>query len=31
VIDARVDPDEHCYPMIPPGGAAVDCVEWPGA
>jgi len=30
VIDARVDPTEHCYPMIAPGAAAVDMIEWPG-
>jgi acetolactate synthase-1/2/3 large subunit len=28
VIDARVDPREQVFPMIPPGAAAVDCVEW---
>lgn len=30
VLDVHVDPGEHCYPMIEPGGAAVDMVEWPG-
>jgi acetolactate synthase-1/2/3 large subunit len=30
VIDARVERTEQCYPMIPPGAAAVDMVEWPG-
>jgi len=30
VIDARVERFEQCYPMIPPGAAAVDMVEWPG-
>ena len=29
VIDARVDPREHCFPMIPAGAAAVDVVEYP--
>jgi acetolactate synthase-1/2/3 large subunit len=28
VIDARVDPREHCFPMIPSGAAAVDVVEF---
>lgn len=28
VIDARVDPREHCFPMIPAGAAAVDVVEF---
>ena len=28
VIDVRVDPRAECYPMIPPGAAAVDQVEW---
>ena len=29
VIDARVDPKEHCFPMIPAGAAALDLVEYP--
>jgi acetolactate synthase-1/2/3 large subunit len=28
VVDARVDPREHCFPMIPAGAAALDLVEW---
>jgi acetolactate synthase-1/2/3 large subunit len=28
VIDARVDPREHCFPMIPGGAAALDLVEF---
>ena len=28
VIDAHVDGDERCYPMIAPGAAAVDMLEW---
>jgi acetolactate synthase-1/2/3 large subunit len=28
VVDARVDPREHCFPMIPGGAAAVDMVEY---
>jgi acetolactate synthase I/II/III large subunit len=28
VVDARVDPREHCFPMIPAGAAALDIVEW---
>ena len=28
VVDARVDPREHCFPMIPAGAAAVDMVEF---
>jgi acetolactate synthase I/II/III large subunit len=28
VIDARVDPREHCFPMIPSGAAALDVVEY---
>ena len=31
VIDARVDPREHCFPMIPAGAAAVDVIEYPTA
>jgi acetolactate synthase-1/2/3 large subunit len=30
VVDARVDPREHCYPMIPAGAAALDLVEYQG-
>jgi len=29
VVDARVDPQEHCFPMIPAGAAALDLVEYP--
>jgi acetolactate synthase I/II/III large subunit len=29
VIDARVDPREHCFPMIPAGAAALDVIEFP--
>ena len=28
VVDARVDPSEHCFPMIPAGAAAVDTIEF---
>jgi acetolactate synthase-1/2/3 large subunit len=28
VIDARVDPREHCFPMIPSGAAALDLIEF---
>jgi acetolactate synthase-1/2/3 large subunit len=28
VIDARVDPREHCFPMIPAGSAAIDSIEF---
>jgi acetolactate synthase I/II/III large subunit len=28
VVDARVDPAEQCFPMIPAGAAAVDLVEY---
>jgi acetolactate synthase-1/2/3 large subunit len=31
VVDARVDPGEHCFPMIPSGAAAVDVVEYPAS
>jgi hypothetical protein len=27
-VDARVDPREHCFPMIPAGAAALDLVEY---
>jgi acetolactate synthase-1/2/3 large subunit len=30
VVDCRVDPREHCFPMIPAGAAALDLVEFPG-
>jgi acetolactate synthase-1/2/3 large subunit len=29
VVDARVDPKEQCYPMIPAGAAALDMIEYP--
>jgi acetolactate synthase-1/2/3 large subunit len=29
VVDARVDAQEHCFPMIPAGAAALDLVEYP--
>jgi acetolactate synthase I/II/III large subunit len=29
VIDARVDPREHCFPMIPAGAATLDVLEFP--
>jgi acetolactate synthase-1/2/3 large subunit len=29
VIDCRTDPTEQCFPMILPGGAAVDVVAYP--
>ena len=29
VVDARVDPREHCFPMIPAGAAALDVIEYP--
>ncbi|MGH2936260.1 MAG: hypothetical protein ACRDL2_17350, partial [Gaiellaceae bacterium] len=28
VVDARVDPREQCFPMIPAGAAAIDLVEY---
>jgi hypothetical protein len=28
VVDARVDPVEQCFPMIPAGAAAVDMLEY---
>ncbi|HXY86182.1 MAG TPA: biosynthetic-type acetolactate synthase large subunit [Gaiellaceae bacterium] len=31
VVDCRVDPHEHCFPMIPAGAAALELVEYPGA
>jgi acetolactate synthase-1/2/3 large subunit len=30
VVDCRVDPREHCFPMIPAGAAALELVEYPG-
>ena len=30
VVDCRVDPAEHVFPMIPSGAAALDLVEFPG-
>ena len=30
VVDCRVDPREHCFPMIPAGAAAMELVEYPG-
>ncbi len=30
VVDARVDPTENCYPMVPAGAASVDTIELPG-
>jgi acetolactate synthase-1/2/3 large subunit len=29
VVDARCDPEEKCYPMVPAGAAAVDVIEAP--
>jgi acetolactate synthase I/II/III large subunit len=29
VVDARVDPDENCYPMVPAGAASIDTIELP--
>jgi acetolactate synthase-1/2/3 large subunit len=29
VVDCRVDPMEHCFPMIPAGAAALDMIEYP--
>jgi thiamine pyrophosphate-dependent acetolactate synthase large subunit-like protein len=28
VVDARCDPEEKCFPMIPAGAAATDCIEF---
>ncbi|HEY8428648.1 MAG TPA: thiamine pyrophosphate-dependent enzyme, partial [Sandaracinaceae bacterium] len=28
VVDARVDPKEQCFPMIPAGAAALDLIEY---
>ena len=30
VVDARVDPDENCYPMVPAGAARSTIIELPG-
>ena len=29
VVDARCDPEEKCFPMIPAGAAAIDILEYP--
>jgi acetolactate synthase-1/2/3 large subunit len=29
VVDARCDPEEKCFPMIPAGAAALDVIEFP--
>ena len=29
VVDARCDPNESCYPMVPAGAASVDTIEAP--
>ena len=29
VVDARCDPEEKCYPMVPAGAAAIDIIELP--
>jgi acetolactate synthase-1/2/3 large subunit len=31
VVDARCDPDENCFPMVPAGAAAIDVREAPEA
>jgi thiamine pyrophosphate-dependent acetolactate synthase large subunit-like protein len=28
VVDARCDPEEKCFPMIPAGAAATDVIEF---
>ena len=28
VVDARCDPEEKCFPMIPAGAAATDVIEY---
>jgi acetolactate synthase I/II/III large subunit len=28
VVDARCDPEEKCFPMVPAGAASVDCIEY---
>ena len=30
LVDVRVTQEENVYPMIAPGSAARDMVEWPG-
>jgi acetolactate synthase-1/2/3 large subunit len=30
VVDCRVDPAEHCFPMFPAGAAALDMIEYGG-
>jgi acetolactate synthase-1/2/3 large subunit len=30
VLDVHVEPDEACFPMIAPGAAAIDMIEWSG-
>ena len=29
VVDCRVDPREHCFPMIPAGASALELIEFP--
>jgi acetolactate synthase I/II/III large subunit len=29
VVDARCDPEEKCFPMVPAGAASVDVIEYP--
>jgi acetolactate synthase-1/2/3 large subunit len=29
VVDAHVDPEENCFPMVPSGAASVDIIELP--
>jgi len=29
VVDARVDPDENCYPMVPPGASLSETIDAP--
>ena len=31
LLDCRCDPVEECFPMLPPGAAGRDVVEWEGA
>lgn len=31
VIDVQIESDERCYPMIAPGAAATDMLEWSAA
>ncbi len=28
VVDARCDPEEKCFPMVPAGAASVDVIEY---